>query len=375
RNVHLVAGVLDLAGGQIDADYLQLNLGLLSGSGRLFGAQMVDVDIAGDFTYGAGQVLETGGVLDLNVGGILTNAGAIQSTTDLLLTAVGLVNHGTINASNAGGTGLLSIHAGSVDNRSGARLEGDAVLIDAGAVANTGDIIGNEISIEAGSLTNGRHLGTADAAVAYGEGFIGAADFLGLRVGSLSNLDGELFSAGDMDIVGHDGIAPAGSVVNLSGRILAGGQLYVGAGTVDNRRRVIEYINRELSPAEQADGRLQVDPADLVYYDAAYQSEYAKHCSEDFDCRMSLSSYVETLTPLNEVAITRTSAAAQLLAGASMILEVNTLYNRASVIAAGGSILINGSGAGEDAPGVFNESFAALQHSELHANHGEALRC
>src|SRR5690606_38683208 len=122
RTVDLVAGILDLAGGQIAADMLRMDLGNLSGSGRLYGAQWLDLDIAGNFTYGAGQLLESDGVLDLTVGGTLTNQGTMQSTTALLLDAGSLVNQGLINASNADGTGLLSLQAGSVDNRAGARL-------------------------------------------------------------------------------------------------------------------------------------------------------------------------------------------------------------------------------------------------------------
>ncbi|WP_183982348.1 beta strand repeat-containing protein, partial [Pseudoxanthomonas broegbernensis] len=374
RTVDLVAGTLDLAGGQVAAQTLRMNLGTLSGTGRLYGAQWLDLDIAGDLTYGTGQFLESDGVLELTVGGTLTNLGTMQSTTALLLNAGSLVNQGVINASNADGSGLLDVHAGSVDNRAGARLEGDTVLIEAASVSNTGNIIGNRLLIEAGTLTNGRDLGTADAARAYGEGFIGAAEYLDLRVGRLSNLDAELYSGGDLVVAGRTAGTRATRVDNVSGRIQAEGGLHVGAGTIDTRRRVVEYVNRELTPEEQAAGRREVPAAEHAFYEVVYQREHDIRCSADFDCQLTFSNYRETLTPLNEVAITRASAAAQLLSGGGMTLDTGTLYNRASAIAAGGSLFINGSTAGEDAPGVFNESFAALQAWDVHASYGYQYR-
>ncbi|HET6395666.1 MAG TPA: hemagglutinin repeat-containing protein [Pseudoxanthomonas sp.] len=370
--LELSAGAMELAGGQIAADVLRAELGTLTGAGLLYGGRWLDLDIAGDFTYAGGQRLETDGVLDLAVGGTLTNLGTIQAADALALSAGGLVNQGMLNAGNGEGTGVLSVHAGSVDNHGS--MEGDLVEVQAGSLANTGDIVGDVVAIRSGTVTNGRDLGREDATRAYGEGFIGAADYLELAVGRLSNLDAELFSAGDLAIIGRHG-GSASRVDNVSGRIQAEGGLYVAASTLDNRRRVMEYVNRDLTPAEQEAARRAIPAEEWTSYHAAYESEHAGRCSgATYDCQLVLSSYRETATPLNEVAITRSSAAAQLLSGGGMVLEAATLYNRASAIAAGGSLLINGSAAGEGAPGVFNESFAGMQTWEVTAHYGVQYR-
>jgi len=251
--VWLATPWLDIGGGGIAANVLHADLGTLNGLGRLYGARWLDVDIRGDFTYADGQRFESDGLLDLAVDGTLVHQGTLQTAGELALTAGHLTNQGVINASNAEGTGLARINvAGVLDNQRGARLEGDTVAVAARDVSNRGDIVGDAVGIEADTLTNGRDLGTRQAAVDHGEGFIGAAESLDLRIARrLSNLDGELFSGGNLRIGGRTDDSRVALLENVSGRIQSEGDMQIAADRLDNRRRMIEVETYMLSPEEQ----------------------------------------------------------------------------------------------------------------------------
>ncbi len=251
--IRLTTPLLDIDGGEIAANVLHADLTTINGLGRLYGVRWLDVDIHGDFTYANGQRFESDGLLDLTVEGTLTHQGTLQTAGELTLTAVNLTNQGVINASNADGTGLARINvAGALDNQRGARLEGDTVAVTAHDVSNMGDIVGDAVGIEADTLTNGRDLGHQKADVDYGEGFIGAANTLELRIAQrLSNLDGELFSAGDLSIAGRTEGSRVAVVENVSGRIQSEGDMLVAADRLDNTRRMLEVETYTLTPEEQ----------------------------------------------------------------------------------------------------------------------------
>lgn len=273
--VWLTTPHLDLSGGEVAANTLHANLATLTGLGRLYGAQWLDVDFSGDFAYENGQRFESDALLDLAAAGAFTNRGTLQTAGELALSAASLSNHGTINASNADGTGLARINiAGTIDNQRGASLEGDTLVLTATDVTNTGDIVGDAVAIDADTLTNGRDLGTAMAAVDYGEGFIGAADYLDLRIGQrLANLDGDLFSAGDLTIAGRTDGGRVVRVDNVSGRIQAEGDLTIAADQLVNERRMIATETYNLSPEEQyaLGSQRQFDEAFAALTDAERQ--------------------------------------------------------------------------------------------------------
>ncbi|MGX5732278.1 hemagglutinin repeat-containing protein [Pseudoxanthomonas beigongshangi] len=251
--VWLTTPRLDIEGGEVAANILHADLAGLTGLGRLHGVQWLDVDIHGDFTYADGQRFESDGLLDLTVTGTLTHQGTLQTAGELAIAAAHLTHQGVINASNTEGTGLARINvAGVLDNQRGARLEGDTVVVAARDLTNTGNIVGDTVGIEADTLTNGRDLGARQAAVDYGEGFIGAATSLDLRIAQrLSNLDGELFSGGDLRITGRAEDSRVAVLENVSGRIQAEGDMRIAADRLDNRRRMIEVETYTLTPEEQ----------------------------------------------------------------------------------------------------------------------------
>src|SRR5690606_30690434 len=177
-------------------------------------------------------------------------------------------------------TGVNRIVAsGDIDNRDGGRIEGDSVELEARDVTNTGDIVGDTITIAAGTLTNGRDLGQELAERDYGEGFIGAAQHLELRIGErLSNLDGELFSGGDLVVGGRGPGDSTGLVENVSGRIQAEGDLSLAADAIVNARRVLRTEHRAYVGDEQLD-----DPdADTSWEDGVPYELEETYCGDGF---------------------------------------------------------------------------------------------
>lgn len=247
--VRLNTPMLDVSGGEVVGNEVYAQLTTLTGAGRLYGARLLDVDFSGDFTYGTGPRLESDVLLDLAVAGAFTNLGTLQTAGELALSATSVINRGVINASNADGGGYANITAGSIDNRRGASLEGDELELSASVINNTGDIVGDFVSATADTLTNGRDLGNALAAVNYGEGYIGASQSLDIRANRLANRDGDIFSAGALSIGGRDS-ARAVEVANISGRIQAEGNAWISADTIRNERRMLAVETYELSEQE-----------------------------------------------------------------------------------------------------------------------------
>lgn len=242
-------------GGEIDGNTVHVTAGALNGIGRIYGAALLDAHLTGDYTHLAGQRLESDGVFKLTVDGTLINQGTLQSAGELDVTAGNLINTSgaTINGSNTAHTGVANIVVGgTLDNQQGATLEGDTLTASASRLTNTGNILGDSVTLTAASLTNGRDLDTAVAAVDYGEGFIGASNQLSLWVGNLANLDGELYSGGNLNIAGDAAGNAAGTLLNSSGWIQAQGNLTVNAQQITNQRRYFQTKDIALSAAEQA---------------------------------------------------------------------------------------------------------------------------
>jgi filamentous hemagglutinin len=235
--------------GEVSGDTVHAQLTSLSGSGRLHGRQQLDVDMGGDFAYGSGPRLESDVLLDLSVAGTFTNSGKLQTPGELALTATRVINNGTIDASSADGSGYVHIAAGTVQNNRDASLEGDKLELAATTVTNTGNIIAGGLTITADTLTNGRDLGTALAAVNYAEGFIGASESLDISADRLANRDGDIFSAGELTLGGRDA-ARALEVTNVSGRIQAEGDASISADMIRNERRMLAVESYTLSADE-----------------------------------------------------------------------------------------------------------------------------
>jgi len=394
--VWLTTPNLDLGGnGKVVGNEVHAQLATLTGDGSLYGTQWLDVDFSGDYTYGTGPKLESDVLLDLAVAGTFTNVGTLQTPGELALSATSIINQGAINASNADGGGYAHITAGSIENRRGASIEGDWLDLNANVVNNTGDIVGDNVTITADTLTNGQDLGSALAAVNYGEGFIGASQELDIRANRLANRDGDIFSAGNLYIGGRDA-ARAVEVANISGRIQAEGSATIAADTIRNERRmlavetytlsadeayalssqkVFDELYAGLSPADRADydrimaiynktaadklrlaellpkvGWVRVSQLSPEMYEIADAelnriaiAEYGATSSWMIENPSALERQNDTYQTGQRLDTTRTSAESQIITGGDLTLDSGGLVrNVASRIAAGGNLTIAG---------------------------------
>lgn len=351
NTVNLALRQLDNAGGQVSAfDQLLANLQGFTNTGRLFGGNRLQVNLAGDYLHTAASQLQSNGVLALNIGGALTNQGTLQTQGMLDITAAALSNAGLINASNASGTGLTRLTiAGNAANTG--RLEGDNIEISAANITNTGTVIGNDIALTAGTITNGRDLGTDVPAIAYSEGLIAALSRIALNADRIDNLDAELYSLGDIHIGGRTG-GRAQQFNNLSAKVQAEGDLVIAAHDLNNKRRLVELITRQMTAAEQAaynrDSAQVLEQADAATRQALtewfndYVINVKGHTAGEFtrapDVRRWHADRYQTITELGRV-----SAESQLKAVGDITLDAgNSLTNYASQIAAGRNLAITG---------------------------------
>ncbi|AHX12838.1 hemagglutinin [Dyella jiangningensis] len=375
---------LNVDGGEIDATALQAQVSAINGLGRLYGAQLLDAHINGDYTYAAGQRFESDGVLSLTVGGTLTNQGTLQTQGELDITAANLINQGSINASAGNGGASANINtSGQIDNQGNGRIEADTLTLSASDVTNTGNIVGDSVRISANTLTNGRDLGSAMAAVDYGEGFIGAANAMELHIAQrLDNLDGDLFSGGNLNIAGRADGTSLAALNNVSGRIQGQGNVTINADQLDNRRRVINTATYVLSADEQAANSGSATVAQYKYTDtdpnhqppaispdqvvsAAELAKAQAYCDSHNYSSLRCIGYPQgrgspavfqstTTSTLTQVTvITSASADSRIESGGDMVLNGN-IRNSASTIAATRNLTINGSGGGDGWASVQN---------------------
>ncbi|MET3651788.1 hemagglutinin repeat-containing protein [Dyella japonica] len=388
NTVWLTTPTLNNNGGEVDGTNVHATLSGLNGIGRIYGSQLLDAHITGDYTHLAGQRLESDGVLSLTVDGTLTNQGTLQTSGELDVTAANVINTNgaVINASADNGSAVAHITtSGGINNQTGGSLEGDTLTLQAHDVNNTGNITGDAIRIDAATLTNGADLGSATDNAAYQSGMIAAANTLALYMSdSLLNRDATLFSQGDLIIAGNVSGARSGSVTNLSGDIEAGGNLSLSAQQFTNARRVIETGTFTLSAAEQA-ANSQSSTSPMYVYDdptashqvpnidpsqvvsaaeiAKAQSYCAAHETGSTRCVFfqsgnhngAPSNYQGTSTDtlLSVTTITAASAQSRLQAGGDITLEGSVL-NSASAIAAGRNLTINGQGGSASSDNVQN---------------------
>ncbi|WP_052949764.1 hemagglutinin repeat-containing protein [Dyella japonica] len=362
-------------GGEVDGAVVHAIFASLNGIGRLYGSQLLDAHVTGDYAHLAGQRLESDGVLSLTVDGTLTNQGTLQTQGELDLSAANLINTNgaMINASANDGSGVANIHvSGNLDNQQGATLEGDTLNVSVGTLTNTGNIVGDVVNVDASTLTNGRDLGSATAAVDYGEGFIGASQALNLHVGTLANLDAQLYSGGNLSIAADAAGNRAQSVLNRSGLIQAEGDLNLAAQQITNERRLFETGWVTLTPAEQAQNSTttvdpqyrytdtdpahqppNIDPSQVV--DASELAKAQAYCDSHNWASLRCIGYPQgkgspavfqsdtTTTVIAYEVVTAESAASLMVSGGDMHLS-GSLRNDKSTVAAGHDLIINAPG-------------------------------
>lgn len=342
RSSRLYLGALNNASGEISA-YQQLwaQLQAFQGAGRLFGGADLELHLAGDYLHQAGQQLQSNGRLALNVAGTLTNQGRIETNGSLELNANQINNSGagTVSAGNGAGTASATLNAQQGIENQG-RIDGDRVQTSSAWLTNTGTVMGDQVTLTAGTVTNGRELGSTVPVRDYNEGLIATTGTLAINADVFNNLDGELYSIGDIRIGGRHG-GNAQQITNRSGRIQAERDLVLLALGVRNERRVLQYETKTYTAADQAG-----DPDAGEHGEEGVPYEiYERFCGDArnpcFIWRPQGVTHVDTV--LSGTRVYAASAAGQLLSGRNMQIA-GTVDNLYSAIAAGTNLTISGRG-------------------------------
>ncbi|WP_238380146.1 hemagglutinin repeat-containing protein [Stenotrophomonas maltophilia] len=340
RQSQLTLGSLGNGGGEISAyEALGARLQSFSGIGRLFGGSELRLTLAGDYVHGSGQRLESNGLLKLDVAGALVNQGRLESKGTLEISANRIENTaaGQINATAGNGSGRVALSTAGDFSNAG-RVDGDTVEVSAANITNTGTLMGNALELRASRITNGRDLGNTLVARDYNEGLMAATGRINLFANYIDNLDGELFSLGDIRLQGWNG-GNAQQIRNRSGRIQAENDLILAALGVANERRVLVTQHKVYSGNEGAadpdSGTFKVDgidgpapPGKLCPGDCAVLEVWTEH--KDL--------------VLEGTTVIAASAASQLISGRDMQMSGGSVDNHNSAIAAGRNLSINGRG-------------------------------
>ncbi|HHA2860448.1 TPA: hemagglutinin repeat-containing protein, partial [Stenotrophomonas maltophilia] len=340
RQSQLTLGSLANGGGEISAyEALGARLQAFSGIGRLFGGSELRLTLAGDYVHGNGQRLESNGLLKLDVAGALVNQGRLESKGTLEVSAARIENTagGQFNATAGNGSGRVALSTAGDFSNAG-RVDGDTVDVTAANITNTGTLMGNALELRASRITNGRDLGDTLVARDYNEGLMAATGRINLYANYIDNLDGELFSLGDIRLQGWNG-GNAQQIRNRSGRIQAENDLILAALGVANERRVLVTQHKVYSGNEGAadpdSGTFRVDgidgpapPGKLCPGDCAVLEVWTEH--KDL--------------VLEGTSVIAASAASQLISGRDMQMSGGSVDNRNSAIAAGRNLSINGRG-------------------------------
>lgn len=276
------SGTLDNRGGRLEVANanLALNLGsLLNAGGSILHVGSGNFGLASSTLVEAGGTLVTGGALSINAttwnhsgtlqareltlnvgtftqsagsqllatqrlnasGGNWSNAGLIASDGSLELTLTGAYD----GSGRLTSLGNLSLEAASLDLASAGSIAGGALsqLTFSGLAVNRGQLTSSgDFTLRAATLNNHGTLGSAErlslyAPTLYNErGLIFSGGDMALRSLNLTNLRGNLYSLGGLEIAANDNSGWASRVENTSGSVESAGNMRILANRLINQR-------------------------------------------------------------------------------------------------------------------------------------------
>ncbi|WP_417663510.1 hemagglutinin repeat-containing protein [Pseudomonas sp.] len=217
--------------GTVQARDLTLNVGTLnqSATGQLLAKQRL---IASGGNWSNAGLIASDGSLDVTLSGGYSGEGRLTSLGDMSLKGANL-DLSSMASIAAGGLGKLTF-SGLVNNR-GVLSAGDDFTLRAANLNNYGTLGGAKgLKLYAGSLRNEGGL------------IFSGAD-MALRTATLTNLRGNLYSLGDLDIAADDNDGWATRVENTSGSLESAGDMRILAGTLLNQREAFSAELRLVS--------------------------------------------------------------------------------------------------------------------------------
>ncbi|EPG6028846.1 DUF637 domain-containing protein, partial [Pseudomonas aeruginosa] len=258
-------------------------------------------------------------------GGDWSNDGLLASDGSLRLDLSG----GYRGNGRATSLGDFALNAASLDLGNAASLAGGAnvtlgagnLLVNRGRITAAGDLVASAASLNNyGTLGGGGNLRLNAPALLNERGLLFSGADMTLRAGDITNLYGDVYSLGRLDIARDDAGNRAASLRNLSGVIESGKDFSLRASLIENRRAVLESKSGlYTAKMEQT---------------ACIEGVNAGDCSGKRNA-------IWTITQRDKTEVTASSAMGQLLAGGDFAIDGGTLNNLSSLIGSGGNLTAN----------------------------------
>ncbi len=258
-------------------------------------------------------------------GGDWSNDGLLASDGSLRLDLSG----GYRGNGRATSLGDFALNAASLDIGNAASLAGGAnvtlgagnLLVNRGRITAAGDLVASAASLnDYGTLGGGGNLRLNAPALLNERGLLFSGADMTLRAGDITNLYGDVYSLGRLDIARDDAGNRAASLRNLSGVIESGKDFSLRASLIENRRAVLESKSGlYTAKMEQT---------------ACIEGVNAGDCSGKRNA-------IWTITQRDKTEVTASSAMGQLLAGGDFAIDGGTLNNLSSLIGSGGNLTAN----------------------------------
>ncbi|WP_400637588.1 two-partner secretion system putative hemagglutinin TpsA2 [Pseudomonas aeruginosa] len=365
-STRLVAGGLNNAYGVLESanQDLDLQLGSLANAGgRILHTGNGTFGLDSGQVIRAGGELTTNGLLDirasewtnssvLQAGRLNLDIGTFRQTAEGKLLAVQsftgrggdwsndglLASDGSLRLDLSGGyrgngratsLGDFALNAASLDLGNAASLAGGAnvtlgagnLLVNRGRITAAGDLVASAASLNNyGTLGGGGNLRLNAPALLNERGLLFSGADMTLRAGDITNLYGDVYSLGRLDIARDDAGNRAASLRNLSGVIESGKDFSLRASLIENRRAVLESKSGlYTAKMEQS---------------ACIEGVNAGDCSGKRNA-------IWTITQRDKTEVTASSAMGQLLAGGDFAIDGGTLNNVSSLIGSGGNLTAN----------------------------------
>ncbi|WBH92215.1 hypothetical protein PALA16_00046 [Pseudomonas aeruginosa] len=365
-STRLVAGGLNNAYGVLESanQDLDLQLGSLANAGgRILHTGNGTFGLDSAQVIRAGGELTTNGLLDirasewtnssvLQAGRLNLDIGTFRQTAEGKLLAVQsftgrggdwsndglLASDGSFRLDLSGGyrgngratsLGDFALNAASLDLGNAASLAGGAnvtlgagnLLVNRGRITAAGDLVASAASLNNyGTLGGGGNLRLNAPALLNERGLLFSGADMTLRAGDITNLYGDVYSLGRLDIARDDAGNRAASLRNLSGVIESGKDFSLRASLIENRRAVLESKSGlYTAKMEQT---------------ACIEGVNAGDCSGKRNA-------IWTITQRDKTEVTASSAMGQLLAGGDFAIDGGTLNNLSSLIGSGGNLTAN----------------------------------
>ncbi|HIE3832725.1 TPA: DUF637 domain-containing protein [Pseudomonas aeruginosa] len=365
-STRLVAGDLNNAYGVLESanQDLDLQLGSLANAGgRILHTGNGTFGLDSGQVIRAGGELTTNGLLDirasewtnssvLQAGRLNLDIGTFRQTAEGKLLAVQsftgrggdwsndglLASDGSLRLELSGGyrgngratsLGDFALNAASLDLGDAASLAGGAnvtlgagnLLVNRGRITAAGDLVASAASLNNyGTLGGGGNLRLNAPALLNERGLLFSGADMTLRAGDITNLYGDVYSLGRLDIARDDAGNRAASLRNLSGVIESGKDFSLRASLIENRRAVLESKSGlYTAKMEQT---------------ACIEGVNAGDCSGKRNA-------IWTITQRDKTEVTASSAMGQLLAGGDFAIDGGTLNNLSSLIGSGGNLTAN----------------------------------